>query len=148
MSAACLKLPGYTGWPRIEGDLSRRVTSLPEPQGTFDVKHLPKLCTEDGQLRKRFLYFAVDRCSRFIFLAVYNAENAANAVDILAQARKAFFFRITRILTDRGSCFNADDFGNACAELKASRRKNNWMVERFNGRIASGVLDINVAGTC
>jgi transposase InsO family protein len=119
----------------------------------IDVKHLPKLRTADGQVRKRYLYVAIDRCSRFVFLAVYDAENAANAVDFLAQARKAFPFRITHILTDRGSCFTADEFERACAKIKVSRRKTkpytpqtNGMVERFNGRVASEVLGINVAG--
>nr|WP_231874999.1 hypothetical protein [Gluconobacter thailandicus] len=31
----------------------------------IDVKHLPKLQTADGEVRKRFLYVAIDRCSRF-----------------------------------------------------------------------------------
>jgi transposase InsO family protein len=139
-------------------------TSLPaKGQGRFreydlgfvhiDVKHLPKLRTANGEVRKRYLYVAIDRCSRFVFLAVYDAENAANAVDFLAKAKTAFPFRITHILTDRGSCFTADDFERACAELKVSRRKTkpytpqtNGMVERFNGRIVSEVLGINVAG--
>jgi len=119
----------------------------------IDVKHLPKLRTTDGQVRKRYLYVAIDRCSRFVFLAVYDAENAANAIDFLAKAREAFPFRITHILTDRGSCFTADDFERACAELKTPHRKTraytpqtNGMVERFNGRIASEVLGINIAG--
>lgn len=119
----------------------------------IDVKHLPKLRTADGQMRKRYLYVAIDRCSRFVFLAVYDAENAANAVDFLAKARKTFPFRITHILTNRGSCFTADDFERTCAELKLSHRKTkaytpqtNGMVERFNGRVASEVLGINVAG--
>jgi len=61
---------------------------------------------------------AIDRCSRFVFLAVYDAENAANAVDFLRKAKRAFPFRITHILTDRGSCFTADAFETACTELK------------------------------
>jgi transposase InsO family protein len=119
----------------------------------IDVKHLPKLRTADGQTRKRFLYVAIDRCSRFVFLAVYDAENAVNAVDFLTKAKHAFPFRITHILTDRGSCFTADDFERACGEFKVIRRKakaytpqTNGMVERFNGRVASEVLGINVAG--
>ncbi|ANQ41847.1 integrase [Gluconobacter oxydans] len=116
----------------------------------IDVKHLPKLRTADGEVRKRSLYVAIDRCSRFVHLAVYDA---ANAVAFLAAARNAFPFRITHVLTDRGSCFTADDFERACAELKVIRRttkpytpQTNGMVERFNGRIASEVLGINVAG--
>ena len=151
---------------RAEG-LNRRPakpsTLPPKGQGQFreydlgyvhiDVKHLPKLRTIDGEVRKRYLYVAIDRCSRFVHLAVYDAENAANAVAFLAGARKAFPFRITHVLTDRGSCFTADDFERACAKLKVTRRltkpytpQTNGMVERFNGRVASEVLGINVAG--
>lgn len=82
----------------------------------IDIKHLPKPRTADRQLRKRFLYVTIDRCSRFVFLAVYDAENAANAVNFLAKARTAFPFRIIHILTDRGSCFTADDFERTCTE--------------------------------
>jgi transposase InsO family protein len=119
----------------------------------IDVKHLPKLRTADGELRKRYLYVAIDRCSRFVHLAVYDAENAANAVAFLAAAKRAFPFKITHVLTDRGSCFTADAFEQACTTLKVSRRttrpytpQTNGMVERFNGRVASEVLGINVAG--
>jgi transposase InsO family protein len=119
----------------------------------IDVKHLPKLRTADGEVRKRYLYVAIDRCSRFVHLAIYDAENATNAVAFLAQARKAFPFRITHVLTDRGSCFTAEDFERACTRLKVTRRmtkpytpQTNGMVERFNGRVASEVLGINVAG--
>jgi len=113
---------------------------------------LPKLRTADGEIRKRYLYVAIARCSRFVLLAVYDAENAANAVDFLAKARKAFPFRITHILTDRGSCFSADAFESACSSVKSHRTtkaytpQTNGMVERFNGRIASEVLGINIAG--
>ena len=119
----------------------------------IDVKHLPRLRTADGEMRKRFLYVAIDRCSRFAHLAVYDAENAANAVAFLAATRKAFPFRITHVLTDRGSCFTADAFENACAKRKIPHRmtrpytpQTNGMVERFNGRIVGEVLGINVAG--
>ena len=116
----------------------------------IDVKHLPKLQTKDGEARKRFLYVAIDRCSRFVHLAVYDAENAANAVDFLKTVKTAFPFRITHILTDRGSCFTADAFEKACQNVDRRRTRayspqTNGMVERFNGRIATGVLPINVA---
>lgn len=119
----------------------------------IDVKHLPKLRTADGEIRKRFLYVAIDRCSRFVHLDVYDAENAANAITFLKAARRAFPFCITHVLTDRGSCFTADDFERACVKMRISHRmtrpytpQTNGMVERFNGRIASEVLGINVAG--
>ena len=117
------------------------------------TKHLRKLRTADGQVRKRFLYVAIDRCSRCVFLKVYDAENATKATDFLAKARKAFPFRVTHILTDRGSCFTADEFERACSDLQIPHRKTkpytpktNGMVERFNGRVASEVFGINIAG--
>ncbi len=62
---------------KAEG-LSRRPKPLPgrpaKDQGTFrdydlgfvhiDIKHLPKLQTSEGERRKRYLYVAIDRCSR------------------------------------------------------------------------------------
>jgi len=36
----------------------------------LDIKHLPKLQTADGERRKRYLYVAIDRCSRWVHLAV------------------------------------------------------------------------------
>lgn len=86
-------------------------------------------------------------------LEVYDAENSASAGAFRKAGRKAFPFRITHVLTDRGSCFTADDFERACTKIKVSHRttrpytpQTNGMVERFNGRIASEVLGINVAG--
>src|SRR5690349_20051348 len=35
----------------------------------MDIKHLPKLRTANGESRKRFLYVAIDRASRFVHLA-------------------------------------------------------------------------------
>ena len=48
-----------------------------------DVKHLPKLRTQDGQSRKRYLYGAIDRASRFVHLAVKEDETTASAVAFL-----------------------------------------------------------------
>ncbi len=86
----------------------------------IDVKHLPKLRTVDGETRKRLLYVAIDRCSRFVHLDVYDAENATNAMAFLKAASKAFPFRITHVLTDRGSCFAAEDFEHACEDQSHS----------------------------
>jgi transposase InsO family protein len=145
--------------------LSRRpaaVTSRREA-GTFgeyelgfvhlDVKHLPKLRTADGEWRKRFLFVAIDRRSRSVHLAVKDDEGEASATAFLREALAAFPFRVTRLLTDRGSCFTADGFERACRELRVEHRKTrpytprtNGMVERFNGRVQREVLGITVAG--
>src|SRR3954447_19036762 len=147
------------------GDLNRRpVPTKPEkPAGKFkehelgfvhvDVKHLPKPRTADGEFRKRYLFVAIDRRSRSVHLAVEDDETEAAAEAFLEEAVAAFPFRVTRILTDRGSCFTAEGFERRCRELSVEHRKTrpytprtDGMVERFNGRVQREVLGITVAG--
>ncbi|CAO4184681.1 Protein kinase C [Methylorubrum aminovorans] len=116
-----------------------------------DVKHLPKLQDRDRVLRKRYLYVAIDRASRSVHLAVKDDETTASAVAFLADALGAFPFRVTHVLTDRGSCFTADAFGAACERQGVQHRKTrpytlrtNGMVERFNGRVQREVLGITL----
>src|SRR5215213_3304960 len=133
-----------------------------KPAGTFrdddlgfvhvDVKHFPKLRTSNGESRKRSLYVAIDRASRFVHLAVKEDETERSAVAFLKEAVRAFPFKVTHVLTDRGSCFTADGFEAACQKLGVEHRttrpytpKTNGMVERFNGRIQREVLGITVS---
>ena len=112
---------------------------------------MPKLRTANGESRKRFLYVAIDRCSRWVHLAVKDDELATSAVAFLKEAVRAFPFKVTHILTDRGSCFTADGFEEACRQLKVEHRKTkpytpqtNGLVERFNGRVQREVLGITI----
>lgn len=130
-----------------------------QPDGTFrdydlgfvhmDVKHLPKLRTANGESRKRYLFVAIDRRSRSAHLAVKDDETEKSAVAFLEEALRAFPFRVTHLLTDRGSCFTAEGFGAACRQHGVEHRKTrpytpktNGMAERFNGRIQREVLGI------
>ncbi len=116
----------------------------------IDIKHLPKLQTANGERRKRYLYVAIDRCSRSVHLAVKDDETERSAIAFLREAAAAFPFRLTHVLTDNGSCFTPA-FAKACAELGAEYRHTrpysphtNGMVERFNGRVGSEVLGITI----
>src|ERR687890_349939 len=118
----------------------------------LDVKHLPKLRTSDGELRERFLFGAIDRRSRSVHLAVKDEETEASARAFLEEALATFPFRVTRVLTDRGSCFTAEGFERLCRDLEVEHRKTrpytprtNGMAERFNGRVQREVLGITVA---
>jgi transposase InsO family protein len=119
----------------------------------MDVRHLPELRSADGEWRKRFLSVAIDRRSRSVHLAVEDEETEASARAFLEEALAAFPFRVTHILTDRGSCFTAEGFEKACRALGVEHRKTrpytprtNGMVERFDGRVQREVLGITVAG--
>ncbi len=133
----------------------RRVGKFKEYELGFvhlDVKHLPKLRTGDGAWRKRFLFVAIDRRSRSVHLAVKDDEGEASATAFLREAVRAFPFRVTRVLTDRGSCFTAEGFERACRALGVEHRetrpytpRTNGMAERFDGRVQREVLGITVA---
>ena len=149
---------------RAEGLSRRPLPTKPEkPAGKFkeyelgfvhvDVKHLPKLRTGDGELRKRYLFVAIDRRSRSVHLAVKDNETEASAEAFPEEALAAFPFRVTHLLTDRGSCFTADGFEKRCRELGVEHRetkpctpRTNGMVERSNGRVQREVLGITIAG--
>jgi transposase InsO family protein len=116
------------------------------------VKHLPKLRTADGECRKRYLFVAIDRRSRSVHLAAQDEETEAAAEAFLEEALAAFPFRVTHLLTDRGSCFTAEGFERRCRELGVEHRKTrpytprtNGMAERFNGRVQREVLGVTVA---
>ena len=94
---------------------------------------------------------AIDRCSRWVHLAVRDDELASSAIAFLKEAIAAAPFRITHVLTDCGSCFTADAFEAACRTLKVQHRKTrpyspqtNGLAERFNGRVQREVLGITV----
>src|SRR3954451_17490471 len=91
-------------WRILKGEgLHRRPTPVsPKPvkgKGTFqvydlgfihiDIKHLPKLKTSDGERRKRYLYVAIDRCSRSVHLAVKDDETEKSAIAFLREAAAA-----------------------------------------------------------
>src|SRR3954466_12177383 len=149
---------------QAEGLSRRPAPTAPEkPAGKFkeyelgfvhvDVKHLPKLRTADGECRKRYLFVAIDRRSRRVHLAVKDEETEVAARAFLEEALAAFPFRVTHILTDRGSCSTAEGFERRCRELGVEHRetrpytpRTNGMVERSNGRVQREVLGITVAG--
>ncbi len=84
-------------------------------------------------------------------LAVKDDELTGSAIAFLKEAIRAFPFKVTHVLTDRGSCFTADGFEDACRKLKVEHRKTkpytpqtNGLVERFNGRVQREVLGITI----
>ena len=87
----------------------------------------------------------------FVHLAVRDDELTTSAVAFLKEAVCAFPFKITHVLTDRGSCFTADGFEDACRQLTVQHRRTkpytpqtNGLVERFNGRVQREVLGITI----
>lgn len=128
----------------------------------LDVKYLPQMPDET---ERRYLFVAIDRATRWVFVQIRPRKTAAAARSFLAALSKAAPFKLRTLLTDNGSeftdrLFNKQKqasgehaFDQLCAALGIEHRltkprhpqtpiggKNlceaNGMAERFNGRIA------------
>ena len=104
---------------------------------------------------RRYLFVAIDRASRWVFIRMYKSKTAANARRFLCDLAKACPIRIRTVLTDNGKEFTdrlfglrkraatgKHEFDRLCADLGIEHRlappphpQTNGMVERFNGRI-------------
>ena len=109
-----------------------------------------------NETQRRYLFVAIDRATRWVFVQIKSRKTAAAARSFLAALHKACPIRITRILSDNGQEFTDRLFGGRerkatgdhefdqlCAALGIEHRltpprspQTNGMVERFNGRIA------------
>ena len=109
----------------------------------------------EDQTSRRYLFVAIDRATRWVFIRIYNNKTAANARRFLRDLERACPIRIRTILTDNGKEFTdrlfglrkrvatgRHEFDRLCSELDIEHRltpprspQTNGMVERFNGRI-------------
>ena len=118
----------------------------------IDVKYLPQM---QDETKRCYLFVAIDRATRWVFIRVYSNKTAANARRFLRDLERACPIRIRTILTDNGKEFTDRLFGlrkrcatgrhqfdRLCHDLDIEHRltppkspQTNGMVERFNGRI-------------
>ena len=118
----------------------------------IDVKYLPQMADETSRC---YLFVAIDRATRWVFIGIYNRKTAANARRFLRDLERACPIHIRTILTDNGKEFTdrlfglrkraqsgKPEFDRLCAQLDIEHRlipprspRTNGMVERFNGRI-------------
>jgi len=64
----------------------------------IDVKYLPQMADEAS---RRYLFVAIDRATRWVFVRVYNSKTAANARRFLRDLERTCPIRIRTILTER-----------------------------------------------
>jgi transposase InsO family protein len=118
----------------------------------LDVKYLTQMADETS---RRYLFVAIDRATRWVFIRVFKPKTAANARRFLCDLERACPIRIRTVLTDNGQEFTdrlfglrkcspigQHEFDHLCTELCIEHRlappqhlQTNGMVERFNGRI-------------
>lgn len=118
-----------------------------------DVKYLPQMADET---QRRYLFVAIDRATRWVYVAIKSNKTAASAKAFLGALHKACPLKIHKLLTDNGKEFTdrlfasrarqptgQHEFDQLCQALGIEHRltkprtpRTNGMVERFNGRIA------------
>lgn len=119
----------------------------------IDVKYLPQMPEETS---RRYLFVAIDRATRWVFVQIKSHKTAAAARAFLNALHRACPIRMHKILTDNGKEFTDrlfasrerqasgnHEFDLLCSTLGIEHRltrprtpRTNGMVERFNGRIA------------
>ncbi len=102
-----------------------------------------------------YLFVAIDRATRWVFVRILPAKTAANARRFLRDLERACPIHIRTVLTDNGKEFTdrlfglrkraatgKHEFDQLCSDLGIEHRlappqhpQTNGMVERFNGRI-------------
>ena len=119
----------------------------------IDVKYLPQMVDESA---RRYVFVAIDRATRWVFIAIKSHKTAAAARSFLNAMHKTCPIKIRTLLTDNGKEFTDKLFGRRakqasgqhefdtlCESLGIEHRltkpktpQTNGMVERFNGRLA------------
>ncbi len=157
--ARCLKRHGVSKLkdvlPQAEGEPATPTKTFKDYEPGYlhiDIKYLPRMPDEAA---RRYLFVAIDRATRWVFLAIYPNMTEDSSVDFLNRVHAAAPMKIVKLLTDNGTQFTdrftsknkqptgQHSFDQACEELGIEHRlspprhpQTNGMVERFNGRIS------------
>jgi transposase InsO family protein len=117
-------------WQRYPQRYSK---DLPGDRVQVDVKFLDKLAFSG----KRYYQFtAIDDCTRFRVLRIYDHNNVKSAMDFVNQVKQALPFAIKQVQTDNGSEFSEqfswhlDDLGITHRKTKIRSPEENGKVER------------------
>jgi transposase InsO family protein len=141
--------------PKAEGEIISAKKTFKDYEPGFlhiDIKYLPQMPDETS---RRYLFVAIDRATRWVFLHIYGDMTDCSSVDFLRRLKLASPIKISKILTDNGSQFTdrfttkdkkpsgRHAFDKVCVGMGIEHRlapprhpQTNGMVERFNGRIS------------
>jgi transposase InsO family protein len=140
--------------PQEEGKETAKKTFKDYEPGFLhiDIKYLPKMPDE---AERRYLFVAIDRATRWVYLHIYADQTETSSTDFLRKVHQVAPMKIQKILTDNGSQFTDrftsqkkepsgnHAFDQVCSQLGIEHRlspprhpQTNGMVERFNGRIS------------
>ena len=161
----CLRRHGVANLRQLQAKALADAGETPPPVKTFkdyepgfvhmDIKYLPQMPDES---QRRYLFVAIDRASRWVFMRIYANQSKVSSVDFLNRLERAAPMKIIKLLTDNGSQFTdrftskkreptgLHKFDVRCKALNIEHSlcpprhpQTNGMVERFNGRISEVV---------
>lgn len=81
---------------------------MPGERFQMDVKHVPKECLVGALAGKKlYQYTAIDECTRWRYIAVFDEQTTCSSVEFLYQLMERFPFEIRCVQTDNGSEFTS-----------------------------------------
>jgi hypothetical protein len=90
--------------PKVEGE-AQPVKTFKDYEPGFlhvDIKYLPQMPDET---QRRYLFVAIDRATRWVYLRTYRDQSEASSSDFLRRLARSAPMRIKNVLTDNGSQF-------------------------------------------
>jgi len=122
----------------------------------IDITYWPKI-----HWKKLYIYVAIDRATRLIYIEVHEDKTADSTAIFLKNALKFFPFKIEKILTDNWKEFTLKNhkwkinliwlFDEVCIEFNIEHRttrpytpKTNWMVEKCNDTIKNNTVKSHI----
>ena len=97
----CLKRHGVSRLPQVEDEVSAKQKFKAYPIGYFHID-IAELRTAEGKL---YLFVAIDRTSKFAFVALHEKADRPTAVRFLEALIAAVPYRLHTVLTDNGIQF-------------------------------------------
>jgi transposase len=91
--------------PKAEGETIAPKKTFKDYEPGFvhiDMKYLPQMPDETS---RRYLFVAIDRATRWVFMHIYSDMSDISSVDFLRRLKRASPIKISKILTDNGSQF-------------------------------------------
>ena len=122
------KLKYKKNWQRYPQSYSK---PIPGDRLQIDVKFIDRL----GKDQKRYYQFtAIDDCTRYRVLRIYDHNTVSNASDFINQVKEALPFAIKQVQTDNGSEFS-EQFSWHLQDLGISHRKTKVCTPEENGKV-------------
>lgn len=120
------KIPDGGGW-RVHG------------RGSEQAKAAGRARPRGQRAGYTYLHSAVDGFSRLAYTEPHDDEKAITAIGFLSRARVFFaahgITRITRVVTDNGSCYRAGDFNRSVLSFAAKHQRIKPYTPKHNGKV-------------